>query len=32
VFRIGIVWTGLSMLTGWLVMRKRQLAIYSGHG
>jgi hypothetical protein len=30
--RLGLIWTGLSMLIGWLVLRKRQLAIYSGQG
>lgn len=30
--RIGLVWTGIAMIIGWLVMRKRQLAIYSGQG
>ena len=31
-FRLAILWSGLSMLIGWIVMRQRQLAIYSGHG
>jgi hypothetical protein len=30
--RIGMVWTGIAMLVGWLVLRKRQLAVYSGQG
>jgi len=30
--RIGVVWTGISLALGWLVLRKRQLAIYSGQG
>jgi len=31
-FKIGVVWSGLALLCGWLVMRSRQLAIYSGQG
>lgn len=31
-FRLALLWSGLSLIVGWLVMRKRQLAIYSGHG
>lgn len=30
--RIGLLWTGIAMVIGWLVLRKRQLAIYSGQG
>jgi hypothetical protein len=30
--RLGVLWTGLSMLIGWVVLRRRQLAIYSGQG
>ena len=30
--RIGVVWSGLALAIGWLVLRKRQLAIYSGRG
>lgn len=30
--KLGIAWSGLSMLIGWLVIRSRQLAIYSGEG
>lgn len=30
--RIGILWTGISLSIGWLVLRRRQLAIYSGQG
>ncbi|MFK7961388.1 MAG: hypothetical protein AB8G96_12785 [Phycisphaerales bacterium] len=32
VARIGILWSGLVLLVGWGVMRRRQLAIYSGQG
>ncbi len=28
----GLIWSGLSLLIGYLVLRNRQLAIYSGHG
>ncbi len=31
-FRIGLLWSGLALLVGWFVMRRRQLAIYSGQG
>jgi hypothetical protein len=31
-FKIGVVWSGLSLLVGYIVIRRRQLAIYSGHG
>jgi hypothetical protein len=31
-WKIGLVWSGLSLLVGYLAIRKRQLAIYSGHG
>ncbi|MCP3902823.1 MAG: hypothetical protein GY715_04230 [Planctomycetes bacterium] len=31
-WKIGLVWSGLSLLIGYLAIRKRQLAIYSGHG
>jgi hypothetical protein len=30
--RLGLLWTGLAMLLGWIVLRRRQLAIYSGQG
>ena len=30
-FWIGVLWTGLTALVGWLIFRARQLAIYSGH-
>ena len=30
--RIGLLWSGLVLLLGWGVMRRRQLAIYSGQG
>lgn len=30
--KLGLLWSGLSMLIGYLVMRNRQLAIYSGQG
>jgi hypothetical protein len=29
---LGVVWSGIAMLVGWLSLRNRQLAIYSGHG
>ena len=29
---IGVGWTGLSLLVGWLAFRRRELAIYSGQG
>jgi hypothetical protein len=32
VFWIGVLWSGASLLVGYLVMRSRQLAIYSGQG
>ncbi|MCH8824225.1 MAG: hypothetical protein IH984_12065 [Planctomycetes bacterium] len=32
IFWLGIVWSGIAMLFGYLVLRTRQLAIYSGHG
>ena len=32
VFWIGFVWSGIAMLIGYLSIRNRQLAIYSGHG
>ena len=28
--RIGVVWSGISLLIGYLVLRQRQLAVYSG--
>jgi hypothetical protein len=31
-FWLGIVWSGVAMVFGLLVIRNRQLAIYSGHG
>ncbi len=31
-FWIGIVWSGIALLVGYLSIRNRQLAIYSGHG
>ncbi|MDY7108705.1 MAG: ABC transporter permease subunit [Planctomycetota bacterium] len=30
--KVGLVWSGLAMIVGYLVIRRRQLAIYSGHG
>ncbi len=30
--RLGLLWSGVALGLGYLVMRKRQLAIYSGHG
>ncbi|MCI0364175.1 MAG: hypothetical protein L0219_09860 [Phycisphaerales bacterium] len=32
VVKLGLVWSGLSLLVGYIVLRKRQLAIYSGQG
>jgi len=32
VFWLGIVWSGVALLIGYLSIRNRQLAIYSGHG
>lgn len=32
IFWLGLVWSGFSLLIGYLVLRNRQLAIYSGHG
>ncbi len=32
IFWLGLVWSGFSLLFGYLVLRSRQLAIYSGHG
>lgn len=32
IFWLGIVWSGIAMLVGYVVLRTRQLAIYSGHG
>ncbi|MHC5023566.1 MAG: ABC transporter permease subunit, partial [Planctomycetota bacterium] len=31
-FKIGAIWSGLSLAIGYLVIRSRQLAIYSGQG
>lgn len=31
-WRVGIVWSGIALTLGYLVIRRRQLAIYSGHG
>ena len=31
-FWIGVVWSGIALVFGYVVLRKRQLAIYSGHG
>jgi hypothetical protein len=30
--RLVVIWSGVSLLIGYLVIRSRQLAIYSGHG
>lgn len=30
--RLGMLWSGLSLIIGFLVLRKRELAIYSGQG
>lgn len=30
--KLGLLWAGSAFIIGFLVMRKRQLAIYSGHG
>ena len=32
IVRIGLVWSGIALLVGYLVLRSRQLAIYSGNG
>ncbi|MHC4764851.1 MAG: hypothetical protein ACYTF2_07065 [Planctomycetota bacterium] len=32
IFWLGVVWSGAAMVFGLLVIRNRQLAIYSGHG
>jgi hypothetical protein len=32
VLRLGVLWSGASLLVGYVVMRSRQLAIYSGQG
>jgi len=32
ILRIGVLWSGIALLFGWLVMRRRELAIYSGQG
>ena len=29
---LGVIWSGIAATFGYLVMRNRQLAIYSGHG
>jgi hypothetical protein len=29
---LGVVWSGVAMFIGWMVLRARQLAIYSGQG
>lgn len=29
---IGVVWSGLALIAGWLVFRRRELATYSGQG
>jgi hypothetical protein len=31
-FWLGVVWSGAALVIGFLVIRNRQLAIYSGHG
>jgi hypothetical protein len=28
--RLAVIWSGLTLVLGWLILRKRQLAIYSG--
>jgi len=30
--RLGLIWSGVCLVVGYLVMRRRELAIYSGHG
>ncbi len=30
--KLGVLWSGLSLIVGYVVLRSRQLAIYSGHG
>jgi hypothetical protein len=32
VFKLGILWSGVALIVGFLVLRQRQLAIYSGQG
>ncbi|MHC4416401.1 MAG: hypothetical protein ACYS0G_14090 [Planctomycetota bacterium] len=32
IFWLGVIWSGIAMVFGYLVIRHRQLAIYSGHG
>ena len=32
IFWLGVIWSGIAMIFGYLVIRNRQLAIYSGHG
>ena len=29
---IGLAWTGTTFIIGWLVFRRKELAIYSGQG
>jgi len=29
---MGVVWSGIALAVGYLSIRNRQLAIYSGHG
>jgi len=30
--QLTVLWSGVSLAIGWIVLRKRQLAIYSGQG
>jgi len=30
--KVGVLWSGIALIIGYVVMRRRQLAIYSGHG
>jgi hypothetical protein len=32
IFRLGLLWSALSLIVGYLVMRSRELAVYSGQG
>ena len=32
IFRIGVIWSGIALIFGYVVLRNRQLAIYSGNG
>jgi hypothetical protein len=32
ILRLGVLWSGLALMFGYIVLRRRQLATYSGHG